>query len=83
MAIKEIVVKGNTRLADLKEGDLVMTAEIHRVVSVNGINSIVVGQHTPRCRVCELQDKDECTHPYVKSLGWGQQSIAKILKIKR
>ena len=78
--MKKILVDGNTRLKDLRIGDLVMTAEIYRVDNVKNSDLIEVSEDKPQCEVC---GPGRCAHQCIKTLGWGQQSIAKILKIGR
>jgi len=88
--MKTILVKGDTKLSDLKVGDLVITAEIARIVKVDrgphgyydkGEKTYIhVVTVRPRCETC---GKKKCVHEYIKTVGWGQQEIAKVLKINR
>ncbi len=77
MSKMKILVDGDTRLKDLKVGDLVMTAEIHRVAKIKSKSSIVVTDYRPQCEVCG----PVCCHESIMNIGWGQHSIAKVLKI--
>ena len=63
---KKIIVKYPTYLKDLKVGDIVITAELHRIKKIEGRNFITctsIGE----------------PHPYVKQTGWGQQGILKVI----
>lgn len=77
-----IKIKANTKLSDLKVGDLVMTGELMRVEVVekktkrNEFN-IVVSHVRPRCGTCF--GKRKCQHYCGKYVGWGQQGIQKVL----
>ncbi len=80
MKMKTILVNAKTRLKDLKEGDLVITAELHRVKKIEGRNCIEVVDVEPACSVCK--PASSCDHRFIKELGWGQHSIAKVVRIK-
>jgi hypothetical protein len=64
----EIVVLGHTKLSDLKPGDLVMTAEIMEVIKVKSRGFIT-------CTIMAGRNA-----PCVKELGWGQQSVLKVIR---
>ena len=74
--VNNLIVDMNTKLSDLKPGDLVITAEIHRVIKVEDEEHITCVDVKPLCQAC---NPDPCGHEYIKELGWGQQSIAKII----
>jgi len=86
MKSKTIIVKRDTKLKDLKVGDYVITGEIARVTKIGdrwrgyydkGVKTdIHVVTVLPQCGVC---GKKKCLHEYIKSVGYGQQSILKVL----
>lgn len=92
MKMKTMRVLLNTRLKDIKVGDLVITAELHRVTAIN--KPWYVGSKTkkedktvisvvsvkPRCGFCRDKGKRKCCHEYMMEIGWGQHNIAKVLK---
>ena len=80
--MKTITIKADTKLSDLKVGDLVMTAEIHRITKIDKQckgerTDIRVVDVRPQCGTC---GKHTCKHEHFMWLGWGQHKIAKILK---
>lgn len=77
--MKTITVKADTRLKDLKAGDLVMTAELMRVVKVRRGNRVDVVNVKPQCRVCG----QGCTHEFIRHIGWGQHGIVKVIERER
>ncbi len=77
--MKTILVKADTKLADIKEGDVVMTGELHEVVKIDG-NHLHVVQVRPRCETCGSR---KCSHRYIKRVGWGQQSVQKVLRVRK
>jgi hypothetical protein len=84
---KTIKVLMDTKLSDLKVGDLVITAELHRVEAIGdpergyydrgGKTNISVSQVKPQCGACK---KQRCEHTRVMTVGWGQHCIAKVLE---
>lgn len=86
MKTKKITVLANTRLKDLKVGDLVMTAEVMRVVQIfkpherweSGGWPLLVTDVKPQCSCCK---SSKCGHESFKHLGWGQQGAVKVLKM--
>ena len=73
---KTMVVQLGTKLKDLKVGDLVTTAEVHRVVKVRDAEWIEVAPVLPQCSVCGKK----CLHTHVMHVGYGQQGVLKVLK---
>ena len=88
--MESILVKGDTKLSDLKVGDLVMTAEIGRITKIGSGSrryqdkgtktAIYVVDVKPRCSTCKQKP---CNHERIMTIGWGQQECAKIIKINR
>jgi hypothetical protein len=76
MKTQIIRVKKNTTLKDLKVGDLVMTGELAVVRKINGRKWIKVTSIKPQCSCCKSR---KCGHEYIKSVGWGQQSVLKVI----
>lgn len=91
MSIKTILVKADTELSDLKVGDLVMTAELHKIVKINnpGHSKYCVGRQETNFLVvdvlphCDSCGRHQCKHEHFKWLGWGQHCLAKVLKITK
>ena len=86
--MKTIKVQTDTKLSDLKVGDLVITAEIHRVTHIstadecgpydkNKRTNIFVTNVKPQCGSCK---SSKCKHERVMTVGWGQQCIQKIIE---
>ena len=78
--VKKLLENFDTK-PNLKAGDLVLTAEIHRVVEVdwNGNkNDIEVLHVFPECTTCK--NPDECGHTAIKLLNrkGGQQVLMKL-----
>jgi hypothetical protein len=76
MKTQTLLVKKNTKLKDIKVGDIVMTGELHVVREIRGKNWIAVTQLKPQCGCCKSK---RCGHQYIKSIGWGQQSVLKVI----
>ena len=77
---KRFLVQTDTKASDLKPGDLVVTAEIHRVegpFDKGNPDDFLVTAVLPICPACK---KVPCAHRHVMSAGrHGQQSILKII----
>lgn len=63
---KTIQVLYPTQLKDLKVGDIVITAELMEIKSIERADHITVTDVGG-------------VHPYVKHIGWGQQGILKVV----
>ena len=77
--VKTLLEKFDTK-PNLKAGDLVLTAEIHRVVEVHE-HEVEVVHVFPECRVCKKSGHDECDgHTAIKDLNskGGQQVLMKL-----
>lgn len=74
--MKTITVKADTRLKDLKVGDLVMTAELMKVRHIRNRQYIAVTSVIPQCQTCGRN----CAHQWIKHTGWGQQGVVKVLE---
>ena len=59
----------------LHKGDLVVTAEIHRVIKKFGPGRYEVATIWPECGCCR---KKECIHPRVMHVGPGQHGVMKL-----
>jgi hypothetical protein len=75
-----ISVMTNTKVSDLKVGDLVITAEMHRVTGINSDGSVEVITVKPKCEYCVKHDCN-CDHRHHMYVGWGQLGIAKVIEI--
>jgi len=81
--IKKLLEKFDTK-PKLKIGELVLTAEIHRVVETNWNgekNKVEVIHVFPECKVCKKSGHDECNgHTAIKSIDskGGQQVLMKL-----
>ncbi|HUX01419.1 MAG TPA: hypothetical protein VMY35_10620 [Phycisphaerae bacterium] len=77
---KRFLVQKVTRTADLKPGDLVITAEVHRVAGPHeegNKSDFRVADILPRCPTCKGR---RCCHEHIMSAGrFGQQCILKII----
>ena len=63
---KVIQVKCPTHFKDIKVGDIVITAELHKIISIKNRNFI------------ECTDVGG-VHGCIKHLGWGQQGLLKVV----
>jgi len=75
-----ISVMANTKVSDLKVGDLVMTAEMHHVTGINSDGSVEVITVKPNCEYCVKHDCN-CDHRHHMYVGWGKLGIAKVIEI--
>ena len=76
---KTLFVKTDTKSSDLTVGDLVITAEIHRVKEIRQDGSVEVVTVKPGCHYCDTNGF-ECEHSHIMEVGWGQLSVAKIIE---
>ena len=77
-------IRFNSKPQTLKKGDLVITFEIHKVIGKfdgDEKNEFSVVDVLPCCSVLNCI-KTGCGHEGIKSTGFGQQGITKILKQK-
>ena len=81
---KKITVLADTKVKDLKVGDLVMTGEIMRIVKIvpqrkryhqEGGTWLCCVIVKPRCSICRGKP---CIHEFIKTIGCGQQCIQKV-----
>lgn len=79
--MKTITLKVDTELKDLKPGDLVMTAELHKVKKVRDEGWIEVVPVLPKCTLdcC----KRECKHRHIMHIGYGQQGVLKVIRRRK
>lgn len=67
----------------LKAGDLLLTAEVHRVMQPffsGHEGEVLVNNVLPECSVCKNKGRDECSHMRVMQIkeGGGQQALMKL-----
>jgi hypothetical protein len=67
----------------LKAGDLLLTAEVHRVLQPcfhGNEGEVLVSSVLPECYECKSRGRQECTHMRVMHLneGGGQQALMKL-----
>ena len=73
----KLIVQTITRLADIKPGDIVVTMELHVVGEDYEMRKDWI-----RCTEFDHIKNEAKIWPYIKTLGVGQQSVAKVLNVK-
>lgn len=79
--LKRFVV--SLRQDKLKAGDLLLTAEVHRVMTPyfqGENNSVLVNNVLPECKVCKSAGREECSHMRVMhiDMNGGQQMLMQL-----
>jgi hypothetical protein len=69
------LLTGRFRHSGFKRGDLVVTAEIHRVHKVKPDGKMEVSTVYPVCEVCQKNGYPECVHRHIVSPGPGQHGV--------